>query len=256
MFVLTIDQAGSQHDVDRVPDLLELLRGVDVVTPFERSVGDEAQGIPASAEAAIEAALLCLRQGGWYVGLGIGGIEHPLPASPREGRGSAFVAARTAVERAKKTGDRAPLAVEGPPGAAEAEGVLALIGRHVMHRSRAEWRILDRLQPGKWGSQTAAARELGIAPQSVSKAVARSAWTEEWAARPAAALLLAWADKASDAEPTVDGKAAAGAGRPGDAGHRDTDAPGTPGGNLHGSGGTPTVAGPDSAAAEAEGEGN
>jgi hypothetical protein len=201
VFVLTIDQAGSQHDVDRVPDLLELLRRVDVVTPFERSVGDEAQGIPASAEAAIEAALLCLRQGGWYVGLGIGGIERPLPANPREGRGSAFVAARTAVERAKKTGDRAPLAVEGPPGAAEAEGVLTLIGRHVMHRTRAEWRILDRLEPGRWGSQTAAARELGIAPQSVSKAVARSAWTEEWAARPAAAILLRWADPDEKADP-------------------------------------------------------
>ncbi|MHA7263320.1 MarR family transcriptional regulator [Arthrobacter sp. TMN-37] len=201
MFVLTIDQAGSQHDIDRVPDLLELLRGVDVATPFERSVGDEAQGILASAEAAVEAALLCLRQGGWYVGLGIGDIDRPLPASPREGRGSAFVAARTAVERAKKTGDRAPLAVEGPPGAAEAEGVLTLVGRHVMHRTPAEWRILDRLEPGRWGSQTAAARELGIAPQSVSKAVARSAWTEEWAARPAAALLLRWADTGVPALP-------------------------------------------------------
>ncbi len=204
MFVLTIDQAGSQRDIDRVPDLLDLLAGIDVATPFERSVGDEAQGILASAAAAVEAALLCLRQGGWYVGIGVGGVDLPLPASPREGRGTAFVAARAAVERAKKTGDRAPLAVEGPPGAAEAEGVLTLIGRHVMHRSRAEWRILDRLQPGKWGSQTAAARELGIAPQSVSKAVARSAWTEEWAARPAAALLLTWADEGSAAVPPAD----------------------------------------------------
>lgn len=194
MFVLTIDQVGSQRGADRVPELLALLAGVPAVVGFERSVGDEAQGVIASPAAVVEAVLLCLRAGGWYVGVGVGGVDAPLPPSPREGRGSAFVAARAAVERAKKTGERAPVAVEGPPGSGEADGVLSLLGRHVMNRSAAEWRILDRLEPGKWGTQSAVARELGISPQSVSQAVARAAWVEEWAARPAAALLLHWAD--------------------------------------------------------------
>ncbi len=198
MFVLTIDQAGSRSSRDRVPDLLDLLRPVDTVLPWERSVGDEVQGVLARATDVVDAVLLCLRAGDWYVGIGIGDVEQPLPASPREGRGSAFVTARRAVDRAKKTGDRAPLAVEAPDDradlAAEAEGVLALLGRHVLARSEAEWRILDLLQPGERGIQTAVARTLGISPQAVSKAAARAAWHEEHAVRPAAARLLTWAD--------------------------------------------------------------
>lgn len=194
MFVLTIDQIGSRSAADRVPDLLELLRAVPTVLPWERSVGDEAQGVVQAASDVVDAVLLCLREGGWYVGVGIGEVERPFPPSPREGRGSAFVAARTAVDRAKRMGERAPLAVEGPDGAAEAEGVLALLGRHVMARSEAEWRILDLLEPGVRGTQTAVARSLEITPQAVSKAVARAAWNEELAVRPAAARLLTWAD--------------------------------------------------------------
>lgn len=199
MFVLTIDQAASRTSPDRIPELLELLRPVRAVLPWERSVGDEAQGVLADPADVVDATLLCIRAGGWYVGIGIGGVEEPLPPSPREGRGSAFIAARTAVDRAKRTGDRAPLAVEGPDGradvAAEAEGVLALLGRHVLGRSEAEWRILDLLQPGERGTQTAVARTLGISPQAVSKAAARAAWHEERAVRNAAARLLAWTDR-------------------------------------------------------------
>lgn len=201
MFALTIDQAASRRNPDLVPELLRLLRHVPATVGFERSVGDEAQGVLESPDAVVEAVLLCLRQGHWYVGVGIGDLERPYPASPREARGSAFVLARTAVERAKKTGERAPVAVEGPSGSAEAEAVLALLGRSVLNRSTAEWRILDRLEPGRRGSQTAVARELGITPQAVSKAVARSAWVEEWAARPAAALLLSWADTPTSGSP-------------------------------------------------------
>lgn len=203
MYVLTIDQRNSTNEPDRVPELLHYLNGVATAVPFERSVGDEVQGVLASGEDVTEATLRCLRAGNWYVGIGIGAVELPLPATPREGRGSAFVAARAAVERAKKTGERAPLAVEGSQGAAEAEGVLSLIGRFVMNRTEAEWRILDLLEPQQRGSQSAVARTLDISPQAVSKAVNRSAWIEEWAARPAAAVLLQLAD--ANAEHTVDG---------------------------------------------------
>lgn len=195
MYVLTIDQRNSTNESDRVPDLLRRLDGVPTAIPFERSVGDEIQGVLTSPEDVIEVALRCLRDGGWYVGIGVGVVELPLPATPREGRGSAFLEARAAVERAKKTGDRAPLAVEGPNCAGQAEGVLSLIGRFVMHRSDAEWRILDLLEPQQRGSQSAVARKLDITPQAVSKAVFRSGWIEEWAARPAAAVLLQLAEE-------------------------------------------------------------
>ena len=49
----------------------------------------------------MEIALHALRSGRWYVGIGVGAVDLPLPASPREGSGPAFVAARAAVEKAK-----------------------------------------------------------------------------------------------------------------------------------------------------------
>ncbi|MDN3905128.1 helix-turn-helix domain-containing protein [Arthrobacter sp. YD2] len=212
MFVLTIDQRNSQGSGDGVPDLLAALADLPMVLGFERSVGDEIQGICGSAETAVDATLQVLRYGNWYVGIGVGAVHEPLPHSPREAGGPALVAARRAVDRAKKTGDRPAVAVEGSPGAPEAEAVLVLLGRLVTGRTEAEWRILQHVEPGKWGAQTAAARMLGISSQAVSKAVARSGWQEEWAARPAAAVLLQRAEElaaapaeSSAAGPTGDG---------------------------------------------------
>ncbi|MCQ2001902.1 MarR family transcriptional regulator [Arthrobacter zhaoxinii] len=194
MFVLTIDQRNSQGSGDKVPQLLASLADLPMLLPFERSVGDEVQGVCDSAQTATDAVLQVLRDGNWYVGVGVGPVHEPLPLSPREAGGPAFVAARQAVDRAKKSGDRPPIAVEGSPGAPDAEAVLVLLGRLIAERTDAEWRILQHVDPGKWGSQTAAARKLGISSQAVSKAARRAGWQEEWAARPAAAVLLARAD--------------------------------------------------------------
>ena len=78
--------------------------------------------------------------------------------------------------------------------AGETEAVLRLLGQIVATRSIAEWAVLDLLTPGVRGQQKHVATELGISAQAVSKAVVRSAWVEEWAARPAAARLLKWID--------------------------------------------------------------
>ena len=59
MFVLTIDQKGSRSGRDRVPDLLDLLGGLPMELPFERSVGDEVQGLSTDAGTAVDAALTC-----------------------------------------------------------------------------------------------------------------------------------------------------------------------------------------------------
>ncbi|MDK1360331.1 MarR family transcriptional regulator [Arthrobacter sp. zg-Y1219] len=202
MFVLTIDQKGSRSSRDRVPDLLALLGDLRMELPFERSVGDEVQGVTAQADVAVEAALRALRDGHWSVGIGVGPVDTPLPAGTREASGPAFFAARDAVDRAKKTGDRPPVAVTGPAGAAEAEAVLVLIGRLIRDRTAEQWRILEQVEPGIWGAQSAAARKLGISPQSVGKTIARAGWQEEWAARPAASVLLARADETSAAGET------------------------------------------------------
>lgn len=129
MIVLTIDQRGSTYADDRVPEVLaelaDLTRGRDgVVVRFERTVGDEVQGIlapgRAGAQLAVDLTLHLLRDQGWSVGIGVGQVEGPLPAVSREARGFAFYRARDAVERAKTRGRGTSVAVEGPPpGAAD-----------------------------------------------------------------------------------------------------------------------------------------
>jgi len=212
MYILTIDQRGSSADVDRVPELIADLAGL-TAEAFERSVGDELQGLVADPSEVVDIALHALRSGHWYVGIGIGSVVLAPGASPREGTGTGFVAARKAVDLAKTAAGQVPLSVvsgsigraaevprharEGAVACAHAEAVLRLIGRLVQERTPAQWRVVDRLRllqgGGRHGSQKQVAKQLGITEQSVSRAVLRSGWQEEWAARPAAAMLLAHA---------------------------------------------------------------
>lgn len=213
---MTIDQRGSSTDMDRVPAILAELRGLTAAR-FERSVGDEVQGVVPDAADVVEIALHALRSGRWYVGIGIGAVDTPPAASPREGSGAAFVAARQAVDQAKAAAGHVPVSVvsgavlrgavaspqaaEGATACANAEAVLRLIGRLVQDRTKAQWTVVDMIRTvqqgraGRHGTQKQAARELGITEQSVSRAVRRSGWQEEWAARPAAGMLLATAHK-------------------------------------------------------------
>ncbi|MET4096924.1 MarR family transcriptional regulator [Arthrobacter sp. UYCu712] len=223
MYVMTIDQRGSTSDVDRVPALLGELGGLSSAGRFERSVGDEVQGVLERPEEVVEIALHALRSGRWYVGIGVGPVDLPLPASPREGSGPAFVAARLAVDRAKAAAAHVPLAVAagrarkgqsapvpdaaaGARACANAEAVLRLIGLLVQDRTGAQWKVLDELrsvqngQSGTHGTQKIAARKLGITEQSVSRALLRSGWQEEWAARPAAAMLLSLAHDSTEGD--------------------------------------------------------
>ncbi len=192
MFTLTINQTDRRRDGDRVPQLLKDLRHIPARLDFDRSVEDEVQGILDRPHQVVDAALIALRSGAWYVGIGVGPVNEPLPDRIRDASGHGLVYARRAVDRLRSGKDRIPVAVEGPLAdlAAESEAVLRLLGHIVHDRSAAEWRVLDLLTPGVRGQQKAVAKELGITTQAVSKAVARAQWHEEHAARPAAARLL------------------------------------------------------------------
>ncbi|WP_324606755.1 helix-turn-helix domain-containing protein [Psychromicrobium lacuslunae] len=195
---MTIDQRNSRESVDRVPVLIERLSGVSTLLAFERSIGDELQGVLEDANSVVEATMLALRDGGWHIGIGVGEVRQPLPQHSREAQGGAFIAAREAVERAKKSGNRVPVSVYGAIPSKQidaAESVLRLLGGLVMARSAAEWRILDQLTPGQRGTQAEVAESLKLSPQAVSNAVRRSGWLEEWSGREAAALLLELADQ-------------------------------------------------------------
>ena len=213
---MTIDQRGSTGAQDKVPELIARISRLSDAG-FERSVGDELQGVVADAAEVVDIALHALRTGSWYVGIGVGAVNLPPGASPREGTGAGFVAARRAVELAKAAATQVPLSVvsgsmvsgstgkesgamrgkgeewnEGVRACANAEAVLRLLGRVVQGRTEAQWRVVDALGGGygEHGRQKQVAAELGITEQSVSRTVLRSGWPEEWAARPAAAMLL------------------------------------------------------------------
>jgi hypothetical protein len=192
MFTLTINQRDSRRDGDRVPELLKGLRHIPALLDFDRSVEDEVQGIVDNPLHAVESALIAVRSGCWYVGIGVGAVNQPFPAQVKDASGHGLVYSRRAVDRLHSSKDRVPLAVEGPllAAAREAEAVLHLLGHIIQHRTEAEWRVLDLLTPGVRGQQKAVAEELGITTQAVSKALARAQWNEEHAARPAAARLL------------------------------------------------------------------
>lgn len=196
MYVVTMDQRNSRDVGDMVPQLVRQLRHIPAVIEFQHSVSDEVQGVTIDAADAIDAALSALRGGSWSVGIGVGRVDDPLPEKIVEASGYGMVYSRRAAERALKVHDQVPLAVEGLERdlAAEAEAVLRLLGRIVAVRSQSEWNVVDLMIPGVRGQQKAVAAELGITPQAVSKAVVRSLWQEEWAARPAAARLLGLLD--------------------------------------------------------------
>lgn len=210
MIVLTVDQRGSRRHGDRVPAVLarlhERTRGRDgLLVPFDRTVGDEVQAVLTDPTLAVDLALDLLRDGGWSVGIGLGPVDHPLPAASREASGPAFVHARDAVERAKTKGLAVPLAVDAGPdpepadAARDAEAVLRLLGAVAARRTDAGWEAVDTLAR-VGGSQKDVARTLGVSDQAVSQRLRAGLWAEEVAARPAAARLLALADDGGQGE--------------------------------------------------------
>lgn len=203
MFVLTIDQEKSRSRGDRVPALLEAskswtLRSAGIELPFERTVGDEVQAVASSPDVVLRMALETVRLGGWYVGIGIGAVDLPLPEHSREASGPAFVSARAAVERAKRRPGAASVAVEGASrtAAVEAEAIIRLLSMIVQRRSSAGWEVVDRLRAAGERSdqgprsQQDVASDLGISAQAVSQRLRAASWSEEQAALPLAARLL------------------------------------------------------------------
>jgi len=89
-YVLTVDQQASRRGPDRVADVLGRLNGtVPTVLQFERTAGDEFQGVLDDADTVVDVAMLLVRLGGWYVGVGAGPVQTPLPTSTRAGAGPA-----------------------------------------------------------------------------------------------------------------------------------------------------------------------
>lgn len=169
--MLTADQRDSSRSEDAVPEALEALAAIDGFTlAWERTAGDEIQALTTSPSAAVQAVSVLVRLGTWRVGLGVGSVQLPLPDSTRAARGTAYVRARDAVDRARRS--PVPVAIEGTT-ASDAEDALWLLVTVLDRRTPEGWRVADLLDEGRTQYEVAAI--LAISQSAVSQRAARAA---------------------------------------------------------------------------------
>lgn len=181
LVVLTVDQRGSRTGPDLVDELLRSLDAAalsgHLLLRFERTAGDEVQGVLSNAQVAVRLALDLAETGAWSTGVGVGPVRQPLPSSTRAAGGPAFEYAREAVERAKGTPEG--VAVGGPDGegAQHAEAVLRLLAAVALRRSEPGLEVVRLLRTGLTGTEVAA--RLGITKQAVSQRARAAMWAHE-----------------------------------------------------------------------------
>jgi len=194
--ILTVDQRGSRSGPDLVPEILDALNSPGLgpaARAFERTAGDEVQGVLDTGVAVVSRMQLLLRRGDWNIGLGLGEVEEPLPASTRAGRGEAFVLARTAVTRAKQHPSRVSVVGTDHYRADQIETVAWLWAGVLTRRSARGWEVADLLTTGI--SHAEAAHRLGISQSAVSQRAQAAGLVE---AERAARLLADQIDQALD----------------------------------------------------------
>lgn len=213
--VITADQRRSRRSRDAVPAALTRIgtgTPLGSVLPFERTVGDELQGVVSRGRDAVDVVTKLVRLGGWRMGLGIGGVELPLPGSTREARGPAFIAARTAIEAARRSpvdlalrvapqgwggdtsrpnsvvgAERYPTDVMGEVAELVddddvmadyelAESALWLLTGLLRRRSEEGWTVVEARDAGESGR--AIARRLGVSGSAVSQRLRRAGYDE------------------------------------------------------------------------------
>lgn len=205
MYVMTMDQRGSSTGPDRVADLVDGLNaeGSDhgIVRPFQRTAGDEVQGLLDRADAVVGIALSAARSGHWSVGIGVGPVREPVPQETRAGAGPAFELARDAVGRAKHAPGRVAVSAQVPmgplPGAETTAGAAGAAAAPDSDRVRlletveASLQLLAELEHRRTDegqdagrlvdaglTQREAAERLGITQQAVSSRLRSGLWHE------------------------------------------------------------------------------
>ncbi|PSL04598.1 hypothetical protein CLV30_10562 [Haloactinopolyspora alba] len=195
-YVLTVDQRGSRRGRDLVDEGIAVLRRrIPAPTlPFERTAGDEFQGMLADAADAVDAALALVRHGSWSVGLGVGPADEPLPASTRTARGPAFVHARSALDEAKQRTHHVAV-VGADEYAHDADAVLSLLAAVLARRTDTGWEAVDLMAEAHTFAD--AAERLGVSRQAVGQRLAVALWQQERDVRPVVARLLAKSERAA-----------------------------------------------------------
>src|SRR5215208_1240397 len=194
-FVFTVDQIRSRAQQDLVEATLAGLREVDTLLPFTRTVGDEFQGLVANPASVVDVTLSLMRTVGWHIGIGIGAVQQPLPSDARQARGPAFLAARSAVEAAKKQSTH--LSVRSVPDRVEAHDAeipFRLLIALQLRRSPQGWEAAELMDHGL---TQAAASTLAITRQALSQRLQAAHWSLDREARLVLARLLARAERAA-----------------------------------------------------------
>jgi hypothetical protein len=193
VFVLTVDQRGSGGASDLVPELLNTLnrrpRRTGLLRKFERTAGDEVQGVLSEARATVEVIVQLIRADHWHIGLGIGAVEQPLPRSTRAGSGTAFFNARIAVTKAKSSPHHVNVVGDDPRVADQVESVLWLMASVLRRRSERGWAVADLLAEGLTRREIGV--KLGISQSAVTQRAQAAGFAEEQRGRLLAAELLA-----------------------------------------------------------------
>ncbi|MEE1621183.1 hypothetical protein ACQ3I4_02725 [Zafaria sp. Z1313] len=176
MYVVTIDQRASRRKPDLVDGLVERLnREYSPVRPFERTAGDELQGVFDDGRGVAALVLDVAATGEWSIGVGVGSVRLPLPRQTRAGAGEAFELARDAVERAKSSPGSLALNARDPR-IERVEAELQLIAGVDARRSPASQEAGLLVAGGR--SQKEAAGLLGVSQQAVSSRLASGLWQQ------------------------------------------------------------------------------
>lgn len=199
MFIITADQIDSRNLDDIAGPTIAVLNeryGADLALPVDRNAGDEIQALVANSITALAIISDLTRTAQWSVGCGIGRVRTPLPENTREASGPGFVAARAAVDRAKKAQLRFALVAEVPDAAGDAEALIDLLLLARSRRSPEGWELFDLVADGMTQAEAAAA--IGISPQAASQRARAAGIRTELAAIPALAAMLSRVDGAGE----------------------------------------------------------
>ena len=114
----------------------------------------------------------------WWIGLGLGEIETPLPPDTREGRGPAFWNARAAIDEAKTRRGTRPISVVGEDGTAQRlTECLDTLSFVINRRTDAQRAAADAYF--RKGTVRAVAEELEMSVQGARKNVLAAGCDEE-----------------------------------------------------------------------------
>jgi hypothetical protein len=178
--------------VDLVPSLLNSLnrrpRRTGLLRKFERTAGDEVQGVLSDANTTIDVIIELIRADQWNIGLGIGEVNEPLPRSTRAGSGPVFLQARDAVNRSKSSPHHVNVMGDDPHAAEQVEIVLWLIASVLRRRSERGWEVADLLAEGLTRREIGV--KLGISQSAVTQRTQAAGFVEEKRGRALAVELL------------------------------------------------------------------